>query len=49
VVVSARRPDALRLAVHPLTTRHVDLWDAVERLCAVLDDGRWRELAGAAR
>jgi kynureninase len=48
VVVSARRPDALRLAVHPLTTRHVDLWDAVERLCAVLDDGRWRQLAGSA-
>jgi len=43
VVVSTRKPDALRLAPHPLTTRHAELWDAVQRLADVLDRGRWRE------
>ena len=43
VVVSTRKPDALRLAAHPLLTRHVELWDAVQRLCTILDDGCWRE------
>ena len=43
VVVSTRKPDALRLAPHPLTTRHVELWDAVQRLAEILDSGRWRE------
>ncbi len=42
VVVSARKPDALRFGVAPLVTRHVDLWDAVERLRAILVEGRWR-------
>jgi kynureninase len=43
VVVSTRRPDALRLAPHPLTTRHAELWQAVERIAAVLDSGQWRD------
>jgi kynureninase len=43
VVVSTRKPDALRLAPHPLTTRHAELWDAVMRLGEILDSGRWRE------
>jgi len=43
VVVSARKPDALRFGVSPLTTRHVDLWDAVERLRGVLASGSWRD------
>jgi len=43
VVVSARKPDALRLAAHPLTTRHVDLWDAVQALRQVLHSGEWQE------
>ena len=43
VVVSTRRPDALRLAPHPLTTRHAELWQAVQRLVDVLDSGRWRD------
>jgi kynureninase len=43
VVVSARKPDALRFGVAPLVTGHVDLWDAVERLRAILLDGRWRD------
>lgn len=43
VVVSTRKPDALRLAPHPLTTRHAELWDAVQRIAEVLAGGRWRE------
>ena len=43
VVVSTRKPDALRLAPHPLTTQHAELWAAVQRLAEVLDSGRWRE------
>lgn len=43
VVVSARKPDALRLAPHPLVTTHAELWEAVDRLVAILADGRWRD------
>lgn len=43
VVVSSRKPDALRLAPHPLTARHVELWDAVARLRALLLSGQWRD------
>lgn len=43
VVVSTRQPDALRLAPHPLTTRHSELWEAVKRIAEVLDSGRWHE------
>lgn len=43
VVVSTRKPDSLRLAPHPLTTRHAELWEAVRRLADILAAGRWRE------
>ena len=43
VVVSSRKPDALRFGVHPITTRHEDLWLAVQRLRRLLDSGRWRD------
>jgi kynureninase len=42
VVVSTRKPDALRFGVHPITTRHVDLWHGVARLCEILRTERWR-------
>ncbi len=50
VVVSARKPDALRFGVHPLATSHHDLWRAVQRLREILVSGRWREprFSGAA-
>ena len=35
--------DILRFGVTPLTTRFIDVWDAVERLREVLDSGQWRE------
>ena len=43
VVVSARKPDALRLAPHPLTTTHADLWRAVQILRDLLQRRVWRE------
>ena len=45
VVVSTRKPDSLRFGVHPVTTTHVDLWEAVQRLRNILVSGRWREPA----
>ena len=32
VIVDFRRPDVIRLGLSPLTTRFVDVWDAVEAL-----------------
>ena len=43
VVVSTRQPDALRLAPHPLTTLHAELWQAVQRIAVVLASGQWRD------
>jgi kynureninase len=43
VVVSARKPDALRFGVHPLTTRHEELWEAVQVLRDLLRTGAWRD------
>lgn len=45
VIVSARKPDTLRFGVHPVTTSHVELWEAVARLRDVLLSGRWRDPA----
>jgi kynureninase len=43
IVVSARKPDALRFGVHPLTTSHRELWDAVQVLRDLLRTGAWRD------
>ena len=37
VMVSPREPDALRFGIHPLATRHADLWTAVQRLRRILE------------
>lgn len=47
VVVSTRKPDSLRFGIHPLATRHEDLWQAVQRLRRILETGRWRDPAFA--
>ena len=49
VVVSTRKPDALRFGVHPIVTTHIDLWRAVARLRAILESASWRgpRFAGA--
>ncbi|MBL8381537.1 MAG: aminotransferase class V-fold PLP-dependent enzyme [Burkholderiales bacterium] len=43
VVVSTRKPDALRFGVHPIANTHAELWQAVARLRAILASGSWRD------
>ena len=42
VVVSSRKPDALRWGVHPLTTTHEQIWRAVEILRTILESQIWQ-------
>jgi kynureninase len=37
-----RAPDILRFGFAPLYTRYVDIWDAVERLAAIMGQESWR-------
>jgi kynureninase len=43
VVPDFRTPDRLRLGPAPLYTRFVDVWDAMDRLRTLLEDGGWRQ------
>lgn len=50
VVVDFRPPDIVRFGITPLYLRHVDAWDAMDRLATVLTSGahrdaRWTERA----
>ena len=43
VVGSFRAPDVIRFGPSALTTSHADLWHAVARLRAILNEERWRD------
>ena len=49
VIGDFRAPDILRFGFTPLYTRFTDVWDAVDRLRAVLVSGEWREPRFAVR
>ena len=38
-----RAPDILRFAITPLYQRYVDIWDAVDRIATIMENGTWRE------
>jgi kynureninase len=48
VVPDFRGPDVVRLGFPALTTRHVDVWDAMDRLRALVSAGAHRDLDGGA-
>lgn len=43
VVGDFRAPDVMRFGLAPLTTRFVDVWDAVAALARILDGHGWDE------
>ena len=43
VVSSFRQPDVIRMGLAPATVSHADLWQAVQRLRAILEQETWRE------
>ena len=44
-----RGPDSIRLGVAPLYTRFADVWDALDRLRAIVERGEHRRDAAPAR
>ena len=49
VVGDFRAPDVVRFGLTPLYLGFEDVWQAVERMAAILDSGRWREPRFAVR
>ncbi len=43
VIGDFRAPDAARFGLSPMTTRFVDVWDAVEHMAQVMSSGEWRD------
>lgn len=41
VIGDFRAPDVLRFGFTPLYTRFTDVWHAVDRIAAIMDEGRW--------
>jgi kynureninase len=49
VIGDFRAPDVIRFGLTPLYLGFEDVWEAVERLAAIMDTGRWREPRFAVR
>lgn len=43
VIGDFRAPDFIRFGFAPLYNRYIDVWDAVDRLAAIMERGAWRE------
>lgn len=46
IVADFRPPDLLRFGFAPLYTRYTDVWDAVETLHAIVEEGAWNREEG---
>lgn len=49
VIGDFRAPDVLRLGLTPLYLGFADIWHAVDRLAAIMEDGRWQRSEYSAR
>jgi kynureninase len=49
VIPDFRAPDSIRLGFAPLYTRYVDVWDAIDRLAAIVEAGEHEQMADAHR
>ena len=49
VIGDFRAPDVIRFGLTPLYLGYEDVWQAVERMAAILDSGRWRDARFAVR
>jgi kynureninase len=47
VVPDFRGPDSIRLGIAPLYIRHADVWDAADRLRAIVERGEHEQFGGA--
>jgi kynureninase len=43
-----RHPDSIRFGLPPLYTRFVDVWDAIERLVTLVEEGLHERMPAAA-
>ena len=43
VIGDFRAPDFLSFGFAPLYNRYVDIWDAVDHLAGIMENGVWRE------
>lgn len=48
VIGDLRPPNLLRFGLAPTYLRHIDIWEAVETLVDIMQEGAWRETKGAA-